>query len=241
MSPTATTTRVVVERRFNGPPASANGGYACGLVARHVDGPAQVSLRRPVPLDVPLDLERHDDGHVTLHDGELLIAEGDPALPLDIEPPYRPTVEEAREATRLRPGAWPETFDSCWVCAAGRRDGLAVVFGPLTSRPEMTGAVLFARAGVPQDDGVLAPEIVWAALDCPSYTPPLWERSQPSLLARMTAELLEPVELGRPVVTVGWTLGSDGRKHHSATALLDRDGRMLARARALWIELRAPV
>ncbi|HET8952028.1 MAG TPA: hypothetical protein VFN44_16020 [Solirubrobacteraceae bacterium] len=239
MSPTATTTRVVVERRFNGPPASANGGYACGLVARHVDGPAQVSLRRPVPLDVPLELERHDDGHVTLHDGEVLIAEGDPALPLDIEPPYRPTVGEAREAARLRPGAWPETFDSCWVCAAGRRDGLGVVFGPLPSRPEMTGAVLFARAGVPQDEGVLAPEIVWAALDCPSYTPPLWGHARPSLLASLHAELLAPVPAGVPLAVVGWSLGGEGRKHRSATAVLDADGEVLARAEALWIRLRA--
>ena len=34
MSPTATATTVVLERRFNGPPGTANGGYACGIVAR---------------------------------------------------------------------------------------------------------------------------------------------------------------------------------------------------------------
>ena len=100
MSPTATTAAVVVDRRFNGPQTSANGGYACGLVARHVDGPAEVSLRRPIPLETRLDLERHDDGRVTLHDGETLLAEGEPALPLDIEPPHRPSLAEAREATR---------------------------------------------------------------------------------------------------------------------------------------------
>jgi hypothetical protein len=239
VSPTATSTSVVLERRFNGPPATANGGYACGVVARHVDGPAHVSLRRPVPLEVPLELERHDDGHVTLHDGELLIAEGDPALPLDdLEPPYRPTVEEARAAARLRPGAWPETFDSCWVCATGRRDGLGLLFGPLPSRPDMTGAVLFARPGVPQEDGELASEIAWAALDCPSYTPPLWGHPQPSLLASMHAELLEPVPAGAPLAVVGWSLGSDGRKHRSATAVLGADGRVLARAEALWIRKR---
>jgi len=239
VSPTATSTRVVLERRFNGPPATANGGYACGIVARHVDGPAQVSLRRPVPLGIPLELERHDDGHVTLHDGELLIAEGDPALPLDeLEPPYRPTVEEARAAARLRPGTWPATFDSCWVCAPARRDGLGVVFGPLPSRPGMTGAVLFARPGVPQQDGEVAPEIAWAALDCPSYTPPLWGSAQPSLLASMHAELLAPVPAGTPLAVVGWSLGTEGRKHRSATAILGGDGRVLARAEALWIRIR---
>ena len=236
MSPTATSTRIVLERRYNGPPETANGGYACGVVARHVDGPAAVSLRRPVPLGTPLELERHDDGHVTVHDGATLIAAADPELPLDFEPPYRPSLEEAREAAARRPGGWPEAFGSCYVCARARADGLGVVFGPLPSDPALTGAVLHAGPDVPQRDGAVAPEIAWAALDCPSYTPPLWGRT-PSLLARMRAELLEPVPAGEPVAVVGWSLGTEGRKHRSATAILGADGRTLARAEALWIRI----
>ncbi len=238
MSPTATWTRIVLERRFNGPPATANGGYACGVVARQVDGPATVSLRRPVPLGTPLELERHDDGHVTLHDGPELIAEADPDLPLDIEPPYRPSVEEARAAVARRPRGLPETFGACWVCSPARADGLGVAFGPLATDPALTGAVLLAGPDVPQRDGALAPEIVWAALDCPSYTPPLWGDAPPSLLARMRAELLAPVPAGEALTVVGWSLSAEGRKHRSATAILAADGRMLARAEALWIQLR---
>ena len=233
MSPTATSTSVALERRFNGPPETANGGYACGLAARHVDGPAHVSLRRPVPLGAPLELERHDDGHVTLRDGATLIAEADPALPLDgLEPPYRPTLAEAREAAASRPAAWPAAFDRCWVCSP-REDGLGVLFGPLRERPDMTGAVL--HAGVSES---LAPEVVWAALDCPSYTPSLWGNATPSLLASLRAEILEPVPAGAPLVVAGWALGTDGRKHRSATAILAPDGRVLARAEALWIRMR---
>jgi hypothetical protein len=231
VSPTATVTTVVLDRRFNGPPETANGGYACGVVARHVDGPARVSLRRPVPLGTPLELERDDDGHVTLRDGAGLIAEGDPALPLDLEPPYRPSVEEARAAVAQRPGAWPATFGSCWVCSPEREDGLGVVFGPLAAHPGATAAVL--------DAGTVPPEVVWAALDCPSYTPPLWGQGMPSLLAAMHAEILEPLPAGGPVAVVGWTLGTQGRKHRSATAILGEDGRVLARAEALWIRLRS--
>ena len=239
MSPTATLTQVVLERRYNGPPATANGGYACGILARHVDGPAHVSLRRPVPLGSALDLERRDDGHVTLHDGTELIAEADPALPLDdLEPPVRPTVEQARAAAAARPGGWPATFDSCFVCGPERRDGLGVVFGPLASHPGATAAVLHAGPAVPARDGAVADEIAWAALDCPSYTPPLWGHALPSLLASMHAELLEPVPAGEPLAVVGWTLGTEGRKHRSATAILGADGRTLARAQALWIRLR---
>lgn len=238
-SPTATRTQISIERRFNGPLSSANGGYACGRVAELVDGPAEVTLRRPVPLDTPLDVERHDDGSVTMHHDGLLLAEGNPALPLDLEPPRRPSVAEAAEAVRVGFEGRPAEFATCYVCAHDRPDGLGVAFGPLPSDPTMTGAVLRAGSHVPRAAGFLAPEIAWAALDCPSYAPALWQRETPSLLARLTAEQLEPIPHGEAVVAVGWSLGTEGRKHHSATALLGRDGRLLARAQALWIQLRA--
>jgi hypothetical protein len=237
LSPTATSASIVLERRFNGPTDSANGGYACGRVAAFVDGPAEVTLRRPVPLESPLDAERHADGAVTLHHDDVLIAEAEPTLPLDLEPPHRPTVAEARQAARHCFRA-PELLACCYVCSPRRIDGLGVTFGPLPSDPEMTGGLLLADATVPHADGHVLPEIAWAALDCPSYAPPLWDQERPSLLARMSAELIEPIALGQPVVAVGWSLGSNGRKHESATALLAADGRMLARSRALWIQLR---
>ena len=238
MSPTATTARITVDRRFNGPLERANGGYACGRVARFVDGPAEVTLRRPVPLDAPLEAERHDDGSVTLHHEGVLLAEGGPALPLDIEPPRRPSVAEAREAARAGYSDRPAAFAECYVCAPDRPDGLGVSFGRLPSDPSLTAALLIADGTVPNEDGYVAPEIVWAALDCPSYAPPLWAHETPSLLASMTAEVIEPIALGQPVVAVGWSLGGEGRKHVSASALLAADGTLLARAQALWIRLR---
>src|SRR4051794_26153021 len=45
---------LVLDPRFNGPPGSANGGYACGAVGELVDGPAEVTLRSPPPLGAPL-------------------------------------------------------------------------------------------------------------------------------------------------------------------------------------------
>jgi hypothetical protein len=37
---------------------------------------------------------------------------------------------------------------------------------------------------------------------------------------------------------VGWLLSHEGRKHHTASALLDGDGEVVAGALATWIELR---
>ena len=58
---------IIIDRRFNGPPNSANGGYACGLVGTALDAPSvRVSLRKPPPLEVPLLRRREDDGSVSL-------------------------------------------------------------------------------------------------------------------------------------------------------------------------------
>jgi hypothetical protein len=232
--------RVLIPRRFNGPPASANGGYTCGLIARYVGGPADVSLRSPPPLDTALELVRTGDGGVLLRHRDVLVAEGWPADPPDVEPPVRPTVAQARESLRRHPwlnGRHP--FSDCYVCGAGRHDGLGLHFGDLRGHPDVTAALLVADETVPHDARGLAPEIAWGALDCPSYVPALWHAETPSMLARMHAEILEPIPLGEPVVATGWLLRADGRKYYTASALLAADGRLLARAGHMWIRPRA--
>lgn len=45
--------------RFNGPPGSANGGYACGVIAAHVPAElVEVTLLHPPPLDTELLVEQ---------------------------------------------------------------------------------------------------------------------------------------------------------------------------------------
>jgi hypothetical protein len=232
--------RVLIPRRFNGPPASANGGYACGLIGRYIRGPAEVSLRSPPPLDTALKLVRTPDGELQLLHRELLVAEGRSAQAPDVEPPVRPTVAQAREAMRRHP--WRSArhpFNDCYICGVGRHDGLGLHFGDLPGQPSMTAAVVIADATIPHDERGLLPEIAWGALDCPSYVPMMWNADIPSLLARMHAELLEPIPLGEPIVATGWLLGAEGRKHYTASALLSADGRLLARAAHLWVTPRA--
>jgi hypothetical protein len=232
--------RVLIPRRFNGPRASANGGYTCGLIARYVGGPAAVSLRSPPPLDTALELTRGPDRQVVLRHRDVVVAEGAPAEPLDLEPPVRPTVAQARESLRRHPwltGRHP--FSDCYVCGAGRHDGLGMHFGDLRGHDGVTAALLVADETVPHDASGVAPEIAWGALDCPSYVPALWEADTLSLLAWMHAEVLEPIPVGEPIVATGWLLGVDGRKTHTASALLSADGRLLGRARNLWVQPRA--
>jgi hypothetical protein len=207
------------------------------VAASLVDGPAEVALRAPVPLDTPLDVRSDTDGAVTLLRGDLVVAEARPAEPPAVEPPVRPSLADARAAVGQPWRGRPEVFQDCYVCSARRSDGLGVDFGRLPARPECTAAVLLAGEDAPNAAGILAPEVLWGALDCPSYVPALWNLDQPSMLAGMSAQLREPVRIGEPVVVVGWPLRSEGRKHHTASALLGVDGRVLARARVLWVTL----
>jgi hypothetical protein len=76
---------------------------------------------------------------------------------------------------------------------------------------------------------------VWAALDCPSYfglpSAPL------ALLGRLTASIEVLPEIGEPLVAIGWPIETEGRKYFAGSALANRDGEVLARAAATWIEL----
>jgi hypothetical protein len=65
---------VVIARRFNGPPGSGHGGWSAGQVGLLLDEPvAEVTLRRPPPLETPLIVQRRD-GTAALLDGDAVVA-----------------------------------------------------------------------------------------------------------------------------------------------------------------------
>ena len=230
---------VLLPARFNGPATSANGGYACGVAASLIDGPAEVTLRLPPPLDTPLEVRRHSDEVALLH-GEDVVATARPAELGPFEPLVRPTLAEAAAAGRGFAGRDPalHPLSDCYVCGPLRADGLHVHCGPLASEPRVGAGLLVVPSDTPHDaDGAVAEEIVWAMLDCPSYAPAMWHEGV-SLLGRLSAEILERPRVGDMLVTLGWELERDGRKRHTASALLDGEGRTIAWARATWVQLR---
>ena len=225
--------RVVIDRRFNGPPNSANGGYTCGLVGTAVKAPAvRVSLRKPPQLDVPLLRQRRDDGSVSLLRGDDVIATAVPGV-VEAQAPPAPTVEQAEIATRRHVGFTHHRFPTCFVCGTARDDGLRIYAGQVGDGP------LIASPWTPESDD---PLFAWAVLDCPSAyaIESVDHRAQIVVLASLTVELRERPRAGERHIVGAWPVGSDGRKHHSASALYDATGRVLAVADALWIELRDP-
>ena len=224
---------VIIDRRFNGPPNSANGGYTCGLVGTAVDAPSvRVSLRKPPPLNVPLLRHREDDGSVSLLGGDDLIATGVPAA-VQAHAPHAPTVDEAEMSTQKYVGFAHHRFPTCFVCGTAREDSLRIYAGQVGDGP------VIASPWTPQSDD---PLFVWAVLDCPSaYAIECVDhRTQIVVLASLTVEVRQRPRAGERHVVAAWPVASDGRKHQSASALYDAAGGVLAVADALWIELRDP-
>ncbi len=218
---------MVIDKHFRGPTNSANGGYTCGVLASLLHGPAEVTLRLPPPLERPLEVDWEDERrHIELRDGEALVAEAEPAQ-VDIELPEPISFEDAAAAA-LPEGDKESVFPECFVCGWARDDGLGIYAGPVQ------GANLVAATWTPRPDHV-APEFVWAALDCPgAYAVHGGERGMP-VLGRLAARVEHLPHPGERCVVLGWSLGEDGRKLYAGTALFGEDGRVLGAARATWI------
>ena len=229
---------VVIARRFCGPPASANGGYACGLVAGLLDGRAQVTLRAPPPLDRPLAVRR-EGPRASLWDDDVLVAEGEVVVVALAAPPAPVGLEEAGRAADRYEWRHEHPYPTCFVCGPRRApgDGLRIFPGPVTGRA-LYAAPWRPGADLAGPDGAVRPEFAWAALDCPSgLVTNTFGRLGRVLLGRLTAELGRPARAGEDHVLTAWPARRDGRKLHTGSALFTAAGELLGSAEAVWIEV----
>jgi len=118
---------ITVPARFCGPPDSGNGGYTCGLVAKELGGVVECTLRSPVPLEMPLDLERSKSGGVLRHSDKVIVEassttiEVGPPAPIDLE-----TATARMKSSFALDARHP--FPTCFVCGPKRKahDGLEI-------------------------------------------------------------------------------------------------------------------
>jgi hypothetical protein len=229
---------VQVHRRFRGPPTSGNGGYVAGLVAEWIDGPAQVDLLAPIPLEVPLH-RRRDDGEVMLFDSQRNYARAELLDdPLDFEVPGPPTEDELEAAAMSFPGPGGHPIPGCFVCGTERvpGDGLCIFPGESPHR-DVAVAEWVAGQDLAGEDGHVEERYLWAVLDCPSYFG-LCEPRPLALLARIAARIDRPVSPDEQLRLTGWELSREGRKHFAATVIHDQAGEVVAVAKSLWIEVK---
>lgn len=239
---------LVIDPRFNGPPDSGNGGYTCGRLARFVEAEtAEVTLRLPPPVGKALEVVPGEDGVVLLRDGDAVVAEARPTE-LAAEAPKAVDPSEAAIASEDSPFLDTAThpFPTCFVCGPLRKpaEGLRIFSGPVAEHDVYAAPWIPDPALAADDAEALPPELIWAALDCPTSVPvandPDDEDFRPIVLARLAARILAPVTAGRPHTILSWPVAIDGRKRHAGAALYTDAGELLAVSRALWIELKPP-
>lgn len=239
-----------IGRRYNGPPHSANGGYFSGILAPHAkrllarDGDVVVQLIAPPPLDTDLRLTLASR-RVHVWHGEALIALASPQTPgAATVTAVAPDLAEQAMLRYEGHGAHP--FPTCFVCGQEHPAGLRLAPGPLQAPDQGQSqgqdnrvACLWTPDPAAEDGrgtGLVAEELVWAALDCPGgWT--LDPLSGPLVLGRMTARITALPRVGETVVAVGRGTPGEGRVHTCATALFRRDGTELARSTATWVRL----
>lgn len=244
------TVKITIEKRFNGPSGSGNGGYSCGLLAQFIEGPARVRLRIPPPLDQPMNVQHKGAEVLLLCNGEL-VATGSPAK-LVFDVPAPPDFESARRASSRYRGHESHYYPACFVCGPAREkgDGLRIFAGPVHSGPVQAGMGLpgmglpgmVAATWIP-DESLLdesarvSSEFLWAALDCPGAYAFPEPQDGAILLGELAVDIRDTVMAGENCVLLGWQTAHLGRKHFTTTALYGEDGRCCAIGQAIWIEV----
>jgi hypothetical protein len=230
------TTPMLIAKRFNGPPGSGQGGYVAGLLAKRLVCVAEVTLRLPPPLDTPMSVEADGDGLVLRH-GDDLIAEAVPSsLDMDVPPP--PTWDEAMSSARGRTSYTDHVVPTCYGCGPerGDSDGLCIFTGPVADR-DMVAAPWVPAAGLAAADGLVSPEHLWAALDCPGGWATI-EEGEAALLGRYVVEVFALPRPGDRLIVSAWPREPrDGRKLYPGSAIHTADGDLLAAGRAIWISI----
>ncbi len=234
--------QVVIDRRFNGPPDSAHGGYACAIAAQFLDWSAEVSLRMPPPLEHPLAVRRDDDGSVTLSDGEAVVIQARPAdLHLDVPDPV--SLADAEAAAGAYPWLGRHPFPTCFGCGPQRAagDGMREFPGPVAGREGIFATPWIPDASLADASGEVDPIFTFAALDCPSGIATIEAAGTRNVhvLGRLTGQVLAPVQAEEPQVVIAWPTAVDGRKRYGGAAIFG-NGELRAVAEALWIEVRDP-
>jgi len=228
--------------RFCGPRNTGNGGYVAGLLARRIDGPVEVTLRRPPPLERDVQLIVREES-VDLYDGSSLIANA-VAAPLHLDVPTPPSLEEARKAAERYRGRDGHPFPGCFVCGPRRAagDGLRIFPGPLDDGTRSVAATWRCDERLADREGFIRPEFICAALDCPGH----WACAEDddeggeetvSVLARFHCETERAVPAGGEAIILAWPLAHGRRHSDAAAALFDDRGHLIGRARTVWVSV----
>lgn len=228
------TTTFSIDQRFAGPPFAANGGYFAGMLAEHLGTRhASVDLMAPAPLNRPIEFEHAEGMGAAWHDGRQVarVVDACPIVPATDPVDF---VTASMASGDVDPAGHP--FPACFVCGPERapHDGMHLLPGPTA---EGQYAVPWVPAEWQADPtGTVSLRMVTAALDCPSGFAVLQPEAD-ALLVALTFQVDRLPRVGEHLVVTAQRLSTEGRKAHATSVIHDPEGRRVAMARALWLQL----
>jgi hypothetical protein len=220
---------------YQGPPDSANGGYACGLFAEQAalslgtGTPLAVQLHAPPPLETNLTIKRTSRRVHIWSDLGIVATVSPDATEVELIPPV--SQGEAEVASEGFKGRSFHPFPTCVICGSGRKDQAALRLspGPVIGRDGSVACIWIPRSEVNV-------ELMWAVLDCPGG----WTLEQipaPWVLSRMTARIAAFPVPGETTVAVAYGERNGEQSAQCLSALYRADGSELGRALATWSRL----
>ncbi len=126
-------------------------------------------------------------------------------------------------------------FSTCFVCGRDREhpDGLCIHPQRVIGCEGMVAARWRLHTGLADDDGLVAREYLWAALDCPGYF--ACAPGEAALLARLTVSIGATLPAEGEATVIGWNMGGAGRKRRCGAAVFASDRSLVAKAEGLWV------
>ncbi|MEU7578328.1 hotdog fold domain-containing protein [Streptomyces sp. NPDC041068] len=236
---------LVVTELYQGYPGVAFGGYVAGLLAERATAETvRVDFRAKTPVGEPVRLAGGPGGGALLTDrAGTALAVATPAPEAALTAPPAPSWDEAAAASEAYLAAPPllaEEDVDCFGC--GKRapgSGLLQHCMPVPGR-DMVATAWVPHASFADADGVFRPDLVWAALDCPSAAAGilLGGLRMGAVTAALTGRVLRQVTAGERHITYAWLLHESGRKHTMGVAVATAKGELCALGEALWIDPR---
>lgn len=226
---------ITINKRFNGPPNSGNGGYTAGIIAANLPFSSEITLRLPPPLDQPMNLLIKEKS-ATLFNGNTLIAEAKVTdLQLNILPAI--SFEQANKAGIAANVYESSPFQKCFVCGANRPEGDGLNIRSRTIGHQKVAAPWIPYASLGAENGIVEEAFIWAALDCPGAWA-IQDETQFYLLGRMATKIVQPIMVEKKYVIMGWVMETQGRKTWTGTAIYDEQGTVCAYAKGTWISVK---